>query len=79
MFHLTHQLYDSSSPYNGVLNYIKLFTKHEDIHSSGDIQIIVSSNNTESPKDIRLPIGVDNAERDKWWYSDNIENSWYIY
>ena len=77
MKYLTYQLYDFSTPYNGLLNFIKLLTNHQDIHSSGDITITVSSNNTDKIRDIRIPIGFENQEHNTYWCSIDEENSWY--
>ena len=76
MTFLTYQLYDSKYPYCGILNFIKAYTKKSDIHSSGDINIVVSSNYSSS-YDMRNPIGVQNEDHSKYWASQLISNSWY--
>ena len=69
-------VYNSENPYNGVFNFIKKITNHDDIHSSNDVHISVSSNST-SERSITWPLGINNYDASKYWASNNKENSWY--
>ena len=76
MYFLKRITYDESNPFNGIIQYLKNYTKHEDIHSNNDIHIFVSSNYS-SYNDIRTPIGYNNSNHSIWWTTDNLQNSWY--
>ena len=73
---LTYQLHDHLYPYTGILNFIKLYTGNEDIHTSGDIKITVLNNNSNI-RDIRTPIGYKNEDHNEFWASKSIDESWY--
>lgn len=74
MSFLTFKTYDSSYPYRGLLDFIKLYTDTEDIQSSGDINIKVLSNYSGK---FQYPIGINNQAHDKYWKSQDIKDSWY--
>ena len=71
--------YDENKPFDGILNFLTKYTKEKDLHSSNHVHIFVSSNGTGSyrAKDLRYTIGYENEERNFYWISENIENSWY--